>query len=401
MKLGKNGMDEFGFVDRSGSNAEKYILRQKLFGTDNVQPMWVADMDIATPSCVLDAVRERLNHPVIGYEIIRDEAYEAQCAWMKRHHGWDIKREWLSYSPSVVASIGCAIRAFSSEGDEVLVMSPVYPPFFSMVKENNRHLVLHSLQRDESGEYFFDIETLRTHITEKTKILLLCSPHNPVGRVWRKDELLELGALCLDRGIIIVSDEVHCDIVFEGNKHIPIASLGDELRECSVTLLGTGKTFNMAGFGISSVCIASEKLRELYNEERKRVHFGDGAVLSHVAFEAAYTHGDVWHKELVSHLQSNREKMIEWADHSPAIKLFPPQGTYLSWLDCRALGLGYRELREFFIQKCSLGLSAGLSFGREGSGFMRLNFAVSTELLESALKKISDALHRSGYESKN
>ena len=392
MKLGKNGMDEFVNIDRSGSNAEKYTLRQKLFSTDNVQPMWVADMDIATPRCVLDAVKERLKHPVIGYEIIRDEAYDAQCAWMKRHHGWHIKREWLSYSPSVVASIGCAIRAFSNVGDEVLVMSPVYPPFFSMVKENNRHLVLHSLQRDEIGEYFFDIETLRTQITEKTKILLLCSPHNPVGRVWREDELRGLGTLCCELGIIIVSDEVHCDIVFEGNKHIPMASLSPEIGENSVTLLGTGKTFNMAGFGISSVCIASEKLRELYSQERKRVHFGDGAVLSHVAFESAYTHGEAWHKELISHLQSNREKIIEWAEHSSAIKLFPPQGTYLAWLDCRALGLGDRELREFFIQEAGLGLSAGLSFGREGTGFMRLNFAVASHVLEDALDKISNAL---------
>lgn len=394
-------MSEFAAINRSRSNAEKYTLRQKLFGTDNVQPMWVADMDIATPSCVLDAVANRLKHPVMGYEIMRDEAYEAQCLWMECHHGWNIKREWLSYSPSVVASIGCAIRAFSNEGDEVLVMSPVYPPFFSMVKENNRHLVLHSLQRDDKGKYTFDIETLRTQITHKTKILLLCSPHNPVGRVWREDELWALGRLCLEKGIIIVSDEVHCDIVFEGNKHIPIASLSPELAENTVTLLGTGKTFNMAGFGISTVCIASEKLRELYSQERKRVHFGDGAVLSHVAFEAAYTYGEVWHKELIAHLQSNREKIIEWENHSPMITIAPPQGTYLAWLDCRPLGLGDRELREFFIQKCGLGLSAGLSFGREGAGFMRLNFAVSSEVLETALKKISDALDRRGYESKN
>jgi len=189
-----------------------------------------------------------------------------------------------------------------------------------------------------------------------------------------------------------VSDEVHCDIVFEENKHIPIASLSQEIGENTVTLLGTGKTFNMAGFGISTVCIASKKLRALYEEQRLKVHFGDGAVLSHVAFEAAYTYGDEWHQKLMSHLQSNREKIIEWADHSSAIKLFPPQGTYLAWLDCRALGFGDRELREFFIQKCDLGLSAGLSFGREGSGFMRLNFAVSSRDLDVALVKISTAL---------
>jgi len=394
-------MDEFDAVDRSESNAEKYTLRQKLFGLDTVQPMWVADMDIATPRCVLEAVANRLKHPVIGYEIMSDDAFEAQCKWMERHHGWQIDREWLSYSPSVVASIGCAIRAFSEVGDEVLVMSPIYPPFVSQVKENNRHVVLHSLEQNSEGEYCFDSELLQTQMTPKTKILLLCSPHNPVGRVWREDELKVLGALCLEQGIVIVSDEVHCDIVYEGNKHIPIASLSDELSECSVTLLGTGKTFNMAGFGISTVCIASEKLRALYEAQRRQVHFGDGAVLSHVAFEAAYTQGDEWHKALINHLHSNREMITKWTVLHPEIRFVSPQGTYLAWLDCRALGFGDRELREFFIQEAGLGLSAGLSFGREGSGFMRLNFAVSAELLEGALKKISDALHRRKNESKN
>jgi cystathionine beta-lyase len=401
MRFGKSGMDEFDAVDRSSSNAEKYTLRQKLFGLDTVQPMWVADMDIATPRCVLDAVANRLNHSVIGYEIMRDEAFEAQCKWMERHHGWQIKREWLSYSPSVVASIGCAIRAFSDAGDEVLVMSPIYPPFVSQVKENNRHVILHSLEHNSAGEYCFDLEMLRREITPKTKILLLCSPHNPTGRVWTKSELSTLGLLCLEHGMVIVSDEVHCDIVYEEHVHRPMASLSQELEENSVTLLGTGKTFNMAGFGISTVCIASEKLRLLYDSERRKVHFGDGAVLSHVAFEAAYTGGDEWHKALINHLHSNREMIVKWAVKHPEIRFIAPQGTYLAWLDCRTMGLGDRELREFFIQEAGVGLSAGLSFGREGSGFMRLNFAVSSELLDSALTKISDALMRRVNESKN
>lgn len=391
-------MDELEFIDRNGSNAEKYTLRKKLFGTDTVQPMWVADMDIATPLCVLSAVQERLSHPVIGYEIMKDEVYEAQCAWIQRHHGWTIQREWLSYSPSVVASIGCAIRAFSREGDEVIVMSPVYPPFFGQVKENNRHCVFHSLMQNDEGVYGFDIENLRRQITPKTKVLLLCSPHNPIGRVWSYDELRALGALCLEYGIVIVSDEIHCDIVYEGYTHVPIASisedLSEDLSECAVTFLGTGKTFNMAGFGISTVCIASPRLRALYDEERRKVHFGDGAVLSHVAFEAAYTQGDVWHQKLLEHLSINREKISQWAARHQVIRFNPPQGTYLAWLDCRALGLSDRGLREFFIHEAGLGLSAGLSFGREGSGFMRLNFAVSTDGLDAALKKISDALRR-------
>jgi cystathionine beta-lyase len=394
-------MDEFAFIDRSSSNAEKYTLKKALFGVDDVQPMWVADMDIATPRCVINAVEQRLLHPVIGYEIMRPEAYEAQCKWIEHHHGWKIQREWLSYSPSVVASIGCAIRTFSEEGDEVIVMSPVYPPFFAQVKENKRHVLLHSLIQNDEGQYTFDIETLRAQISPKTKVLLLCSPHNPVGRVWTNDELFAIGALCLDYGIVIVSDEIHCDIVYDGFVHVPIASLSPELNQCTVTFLGTGKTFNMAGFSISTVCIASEKLRVLYENERRKVHFGDGAVLSHVAFEAAYMHGEQWYNKLIEHLTVNRETVVQWANHSSSIKMTPVQGTYLAWLDCRELGLGDRELREFFIQKCGLGLSAGLGFGREGSGFMRLNFAVSAEVLETALKKISDALHRREYEPKN
>lgn len=276
-------------------------------------------------------------------------------------------------------------------------MSPIYPPFVSQVKENNRHAVLHSLNQNSEGEYRFDIEILRRQITPKTKILLLCSPHNPIGRVWMENELLALGVLCLEHEIVIVSDEVHCDIVYAGHKHHPMASLSHELEETTVTLLGTGKTFNMAGFGISTVCIASEKLRALYEIQRRKVHFGDGAVLSHVAFEAAYTFGDEWYKGLINHLSSNREVITKWVSHSSEIRFIAPQGTYLAWLDCRALGLGDRELREFFIQKCGLGLSAGLSFGREGSGFMRLNFAVASEKLEAALGKISDSLEGKRY----
>jgi len=396
MKHGSNDMDDLVFIDRHYSNAEKYVLREKLFGTHDVQPMWVADMDIATPQCVLDAVGERLHHPVLGYEMMSDRAYQAQIGWIQRHHGWKIQREWLSYSPSVVASIGCALRAFSDEGDDVIVMSPVYPPFFQQVKNNNRHLTLYSLAQNSEGHYCFDIETLRSQITPKTKILLLCSPHNPIGRVWSREELFSLGTLCVDYGITIVSDEIHCDIVYEGYTHIPMASLSDELRECTVTFIGTGKTFNMAGFGISTVCIASPHLRALYEKERSRIHWGEGAILSHVAFEAAYVHGDQWHKNLMFHLSNNRKIIQQWASVTARIQISSPQGTYLGWLDCRALGMGDRELREFFIREAGVGLSAGLGFGREGSGFMRLNFAVSTTILEDALEKISYALKRRG-----
>ena len=386
-------MGEFDTIDRTSSNAEKYTLRQKLFGTEEVQPMWVADMDIATPSCVIAAVQERLAHPIIGYEIMPESAYAAQMAWVSTHHTFLMRREWLSYSPSVVASIGCAIRALSEAGDEVIVMDPVYPPFYSMVKENNRRLIIHPLRQDKEGVYRFDIEVLRTQITDKTKLLLLCSPHNPVGRVWNRDELSALGSLCLEHAIVIISDEIHSDIVFQPHAHIPMASLSEALLNNTVTLMGPGKTFNMAGFSISTVCIPSEELHTLYKEEYHRVHWGDGAALSHVAFEAAYKNGSPWHQRLIEHLNRNAQLIEEWAAKHPSICYFRPEGTYLAWLDCRALGLGDRELRDFFVQKAGLGLSPGLSFGKEGSGFMRLNFAVPTPVLTQALEQLGQALN--------
>lgn len=379
-------------VVRSGTNAEKYVLRKKLFGRDDVEPMWVADMDIATPACVLEAVRERLNHPVIGYEIMRDAAYEAQIGWFEEHHGFRMEREWLSFSPSVVASIGCAIRALSSEGDEVIVMDPVYPPFYSMVRENNRRLVTHPLRPGTDGVYRFDITLLASQITPKTKLLLLCSPHNPVGRVWNREELEALGEVCLRHGIRIISDEIHCDLVYAPHRHYPTASLSHGLRENTVMLLGPGKSFNMAGFSISTVCIPSAELRALYDAERKRVHWGDGPVLSHVAFEAAYREGEPWLAGLVEHLSRNAETVSAWAARQKRIGCRKPEGTYLAWLDCRQLGLGDRELREFFVHEAGLGLSPGLSFGKEGSGFMRLNFAVPSDMLRRALEKLEKAL---------
>lgn len=393
--LGSSSMDEFHFIDRSTSNAEKYTLRKKLFDSDSVTPMWVADMDTATPACVLEAVSNRLKHPIVGYEIMKDRAFEAQIQWFNQQHGFEMKREWLSYSPSVVASIGCAIRAFSSEEDEVIVMDPVYPPFYSMVKHNRRRLLLHPLHLDDQGKYRFDMDLLRAQISPKTSLLLLCSPHNPIGRVWSSEELSILGQFCLEHGIRIISDEIHCDLIY--TPHTPIASLSLSLLHNTVTLIGPGKTFNMAGFSISTVCIADEKMRMLYEEERSRVHWGDGAVLSHVAFEAAYTEGTPWYQRLIAHLQHNSDTIHQWALQTPQIRFSKPEGTYLAWLDCKALGLGDRELREFFIHKANIGLSPGLSFGKEGSGYMRLNFAVAEEKLVEALEKISDSLQEYRY----
>ena len=378
---------------RKDTNAEKYTLRQELFKTQDVMPVWVADMDIDTPNFVLDAVKKRLNHPIVGYEEVPSSAFLAQIEWMKREHDIDFELEDMIYSHSVVASMSLAIEAFSEVGDKIIVQTPVYPPFFYSVMEHDRELLKNPLKQDEDGRYTFDIEDLKSNIDEKTKLLLLCSPHNPLGRVWKKEELQEILKICLEHNIVVFSDEIHSDLVYAPNKHIPFASLSKEARDITVTAIGVGKTFNMAGFAMSSVAISNKELREKFLKSYKRVHFAQGCVLSHVAFEAAYRDGKVWVQELKEHLFKNYKMLKEICDrYNDRIKITPIEATYLAWLDCRGMGLSNKALRKFFVSEAKLGLNAGLSFGREGDGFMRLNFAVSSQKMEEIIKRLDKAL---------
>lgn len=391
-------MNKYDFTTstcREDTNAEKYALREKLFGSNDVEPLWVADMDIDTPSFVLDAVKKRLEHPIVGYEEVPKSAFEAQIEWMKSRHGVEFKRDDMLYSHSVVASINAAIEAFTDKGDKVIVQTPVYPPFFHSVMEHERELLKNPLKQNEDGSYTFDIEDLKSKIDEKTKLLLLCSPHNPVGRVWKRAELEEILEVCLKHNIVVFSDEIHCDLVYTPNIHVPFASLSEKAREISVTAIGVGKTFNMAGFAISTVAIPNEKLKEKFLKVYNRIHFAHGSSLSHVAFESAYRDGKEWLEELKLHLFKNYNMLKELCEKYPQlIKITPLEGTYLTWLDCRGLALSDRELREFFIKEAGVGLSAGISFGREGSGFMRLNFAISSAKMSQVIQKLQQALQK-------
>ncbi len=379
---------------REGSNAEKYTLREELFGTQDVIPVWVADMDIDTPPFVLEAVKKRLQHPVVGYEEVPKSAFEAQAQWMKIQHGVTFETQDFIYSHSVVASMSVAIEAFSKEGDKVIVQTPVYPPFFQSVKRAKREVLFNPLKQDENLHYTFDIEDLISKIDGKTKLLLLCSPHNPVGRAWKREELEQILQVCLEHNIVVFADEIHSDLVYAPHKHIPFASLSKEAREITISAIGIGKTFNMAGFAMSSVVIQNKALKERFLEVYERIHFAQGSVLSHVAFEKAYSEGSTWLEDLKRHLYKNFLRLSAVCEKYGVIRVTPIEATYLAWLDCSGMGLRDKELREFFIQEAKLGLNAGLSFGRSGSQFMRLNFAVSDDrmsqilaLLESALKK--------------
>lgn len=380
-------------IDRAASNAEKYRLRPKLFHTDDVLPMWVADMDIATPDCVLDAIEMRRKHPVLGYEMMPDSAFEAQCAWMQKRHGVTMYRAWMRYSPSVVASINLAITAFTEPGDGIIVQTPVYPPFFNSVTMHDRQLILNPLRLDENGVYRFDLDDLRRKIDEHTKLLLLCSPHNPVGRVWEKEELEALTSICLEHDIMIFSDEIHADLTYAPHRHIPTIAISDNVKSRTITAIGPGKTFNMAGLSISTVVIAEESIKQQFDKHYKRVHFAEGTIFGHIGFEAAYREGEAWLEGLVDHLHQNAIKLKLAIDKIPGIEMRMPQGTYLAWLDCRGLGFSNdKELRTAFVKRARLGLSPGISFGKAGNGYMRLNFAVTNDTMDDAIKRLEKAL---------
>ncbi len=380
-------------VCRKDTNAEKYTLREELFGTQDVQPVWVADMDIDTPDFVLNAVKKRLEHPIVGYEEVPKSAFNAQREWMRKEHGFDFAVEDMFYSHSVVASMCVAIEAFTEEGDGVIVQTPVYSPFFHSVLDLGRELVKNPLHLSDEGIYSFDIEDFKAKIKANTKLLLLCSPHNPVGRVWRKEELEAILEVCVAHDIVVFADEVHADLVYEPNKHIAFATLSEKAKERTVTAMGVGKTFNMAGFAMSSVVVQDKELRKKFKKAYDRVHFAQGAALSHVAFEAAYTEGREWLISLREHLFQNYTLLKNLcAKYEEYIKITPIEGTYLAWLDCRGMELKDKQLREFFIKEAKLGLNAGISFGREGSGFMRLNFALSSQKMLEVIKKLDKAL---------
>jgi len=388
--------------DREGSNAEKYTLREELFGTEDVLPVWVADMDIDTPDFVLDAVKSRLNHPILGYEEMPKSAFLAQCEWIRDKHKLALDVDDMFYSHSVVASMCVAIEAFSDKGDGVIVQTPIYPPFFHSVLNLDRKLVKNPLKLDNDGRYSFDIDDLKSKIDKDTKLLLLCSPHNPVGRVWRRDELEEILDICIQNDIVVFADEIHSDLVHKPYKHIPFCSLSQKASEITISARGVGKTFNMAGFAISSITIQNKTLREKFRVAYDRVHFAQGSVLSHVAFESAYKNGTLWLEELLQHLFKNYMALDKFCKKYPDdIKLTPIEGTYLAWLDCRGMGLRDKALREFFVKEAKLGLNAGISFGREGSGFMRLNFAISSAKMSEVLKRLELAFSRRKCIDKN
>jgi len=375
-------------TERRGTNSCKWDEVK----ADNVLPMWVADMDFKSPPEVIAALEKRVRHGVFGYAGCWDNWYEVLIGWMKKRYGWDARREWIDNSPSVVASLSMLVRAYTHPGDQVIIQTPVYSPFYTAVRSNGCQLVKNPLVL-EDNKYRMDLASLKSRITSRVKAMILCSPHNPGGRVWSPAELKELGEFCLEHDIIVISDEIHCDLIFPGYRHSVFAAISPEFEQNSVIVNAPSKTFNIAGIQAASTIIPNQKLRTAYRHVLSSNGMDMPNVFAITAMEAAYTYGEAWLDELMIYIQDNYflvKNFIE--ERIPQIKVIESEGTFLVWLDCRELGLEDQELKRFVQEKARLVLSPGDIFGEEGKGFQRINIGCPRSLVREALQRLEKAV---------
>ena len=380
-------------IPRDGTASVKHDGRAAYFGTPDVLPLWVADMDFAAPEAVTRALAERAAHPVYGYSFYPDSMYDALIAWLKNRHGWEVQRDWIVMAPGVVPSLFATVMACTQQDQGVIVQPPVYFPFFSAVTTNRRRLIENPL-RLENGRYTIAFDHLEQCAADGARLLLLCSPHNPVGRVWSRAELEEILRIARRHDLAILSDEIHADLVYPEAQHITLARLAgadDKL----ITAVAPSKTFNIPGLGLSSLIVRDPVQRDALRKIFDSLHVGNTNPFSIAAFEAAYRGGEAWLDSLLVYLRGNRDFVGDYlGTHLPAIRLIQPEGTYLLWLDCRELGMNDAQLREFFVQQAGVGMNPGISFGQGGSGFMRLNIASPRHVIADALERIANALRQ-------
>ncbi|MDP1593400.1 MAG: PatB family C-S lyase [Gallionella sp.] len=379
---------------RNGTSSVKHDGRAAYFGTADVLPLWVADMDFAAPEAVQRALAGRAAHPVYGYTLYPDSMYDALILWLKKRHGWEVQRQWIIMAPGVVPSLFASVMAFAGPGEGVIVQPPVYFPFFSAVTTNQRRLILNPL-RLEAGRYRIDFAHLEQCAADGARLLLLCSPHNPVGRVWDKSELEEILRIARRYDLTILSDEIHADLVYPGQQHTVLATLAGNADKL-ITAIAPSKTFNIPGLGLSCLIAPDPAQRDALQKVLASLHTGNHNPFSITAFEAAYRDGEVWLDSLLIYLRDNRDYVHDYLiRHLPAIRPIETEGTYLLWLDCREMGMSDAQLRAFFVQQARVGMNPGTAFGEGGGGFMRLNIATPRPVLADALERIRQAFSAS------
>lgn len=374
-------------INRADTNCVKYDLRQQVFGNPNVLPMWVADMDFETPDFVRKAVMERAEHPVYGYHFKDDAYYQSIKGWIARRHHWGVEQEWMSFTPGVVCGFTMAVLAFTKPGDKIIIQPPVYPPFHHAVTSQGRKLVYNSLLNRNDG-YEFNFDQL-VEQAKDAKMLILCNPHNPVGRCWTRNELLFLGEICMKNNLLVISDEIHCDLILPGYRHLPFASLDKEFSQRSITFHAASKTFNLAGLATSTAIIPNEGLRKIYTDYVNNLEAHLGNIFGKVATQAAMNQGDEWLEQLLDYVQGNIDYVSDFLRANlPKVAFHKPQATYMIWLDFNSYGLSEEELWRKMTQEAHLGFNRGKEFGVEGSGFFRINLACPRTTVEEAMRRL-------------
>lgn len=381
-------------IDRHNTDALKYLRLPEMCGTDDLTALWIADMDFATPQFIIDAMKARLEHPIFGYTGEPKEYRPTLIKWVKNRHGWDIRPEWISFIPGIVKGIGFVINVFVKEDEKVIIQPPVYHPFRLTPLANHREVVYNPLIMNEDGSFDMDFENLEKVADEKCKLLILCNPHNPGGRIWPRETLERLARFCKERGILVISDEIHCDMALFGNKHLPFASVCDEAAQNSITFQAPSKTFNIAGIVSSFAVVPNDEIRRRFFSwlEANELHEAD--IFAHIAAVAAYTEqGEEWRREMIEYVEDNIRFVEDFCrEHLPQLRPIRPQASFLIWLDCRGLGLTQPQLQKLFVEKAKLALNDGTMFGPEGTGFMRMNIAAPRSVLKEALTQLKNAI---------
>jgi cystathionine beta-lyase len=377
---------------REGTDCIKYDRREETFGVKDIIPMWVADMDFNTPDFIVESLQKRLEHHIYGYSFRSSEYFQSMISWIKTRHNWTVEKEWISFSPGIVPALNFCTLAFTQAGDNIIVQPPVYFPFFSAAESHGRNLIYNRLTESE-GKWDMDYNSLIAGIDSKTKMIIISNPHNPVGRVWTPEELNNLADICLKNNILIISDEIHCDLVLPGFTHTPMASLSEKIAENTVTLIAPSKTFNLAGLSTSSVIIKNPVLRKSFNRIVDNLHVGNGNIFGNTASIAAYTKGHKWLDALLDYIDNNIEFVKDYCGKMiPEIIPVQPEATYMIWLDCRRFGMSGKDLQNFFVHKAGVGMNEGSTFGPGGEGFMRMNIGTTHQTVMKAMEQIERAV---------
>ncbi|MCI5581933.1 MAG: PatB family C-S lyase [Phocaeicola plebeius] len=380
-------------IDRRGSGALKCDALLERYGREDLLPLWVADMDFPTPPFIVDALRQRLEHPIFGYTIEPDNYWPTVAQWIKAHHGWDVKTEWMTYIPGIVKGIGMAVNVFVKEDEKVIIQPPVYHPFRLTPQGNGREVVFNPLIEQPDGSYAMDFDNLDAVADEKCRMLILSNPHNPAGICWDHATLQRLADFCYERHILVISDEIHCDMALWGNRHIPFATVSERAAQNSITFGAPSKTFNIAGIVSSYAIVPNDNLRQQFYSWLTANELNEPTLFAPIATIAAFTQGEEWRKQMLAYIEGNIQWVIDFCQqHLPEVKPLRPQASFLVWLDCRALGLDHEQLIHLFVDKARLALNDGEIFGPGGQGFMRLNVGSPRAVLQQGLEQLRTAV---------